>query len=230
MSIRRSAHCASPQHFVAAALVAAGLSALPVAVSAQVYTGTEVNGTLVLSNHSSEQVATLLIASDDAAAPASASVHKLSPASARANPAAAAARQALRPWIRDAAARHSVSESLLTAVIAVESGFDQQAVSHKGAKGLMQLMPDTARRFGAKDVFAVRDNLHAGAAYLRSLMLMFDHDQTLALAAYNAGEGAVLRAGRRVPEYRETQQYVAKVLAYAGREAGRDARSETDKP
>ncbi len=226
MSIRRTAHCASPQHFVAAVLVAAGLAALPVAVSAQVYTGTEANGTLVLSNHSSDQATTLLIASDEAATPAGRSIQKPTQSLVRANPATSAARQALRPWIRDAAARHSVSESLLTAVIAVESGFDQQAVSHKGAKGLMQLMPDTARRFGAKDVFAVQDNLHAGAAYLRSLMLMFDHDQTLALAAYNAGEGAVLRAGRRVPEYRETQQYVAKVLAYAGREA----RSEADKP
>jgi soluble lytic murein transglycosylase-like protein len=222
MSTDLPATHAAPRQFVAAAVIAAVLSALPFAVSAQVYTGTEANGTLVLSNHSSDQATTLLIASDDAAAPGSAAIHKPAQTSARANPATSAARLALRPWIRDAAARHSVSESLLTAVIAVESGFDQQAVSHKGAKGLMQLMPDTARRFGAKDVFAVQDNLHAGAAYLRSLMLMFDQDQTLALAAYNAGEGAVLRAGRRVPEYRETQQYVAKVLAYAGREAGRD--------
>jgi soluble lytic murein transglycosylase-like protein len=226
MPTRCAAPRACPKPFLAAALVAVAFFALPFAVSAQVYTGTEANGTLVLSNHSSEQATTLLIASDDAMAPGSAAIHKPMQTSARDNPATSAARQALRPWIREAALRHSVSESLLTAVIAVESGFDQQAVSHKGAKGLMQLMPDTARRFGAKDVFAVQDNLHAGAAYLRSLMLMFDHDQTLALAAYNAGEGAVLRAGRRVPEYRETQQYVAKVLAYASREAGRD----TNKP
>ena len=119
--------------------------------------------------------------------------------------------------IRDAARRHAVSESLLTAVIAVESGFDPRAVSPKGAKGLMQLMPATARRFGVKDVFAVHDNLQGGAAYLRQLITLFENDLSLALAAYNAGEGAVMRAGRRIPAYPETREYVAKVLAYAAR-------------
>jgi lysozyme len=102
---------------------------------------------------------------------------------------------------------------LLTAVIAVESGFDERAVSSKGAKGLMQLMPATARRFGVRDVFAAEQNLRAGAAYLRTLMNQFPENLQLALAAYNAGEGAVLRAGRRIPAFPETQQYVRKVLA-----------------
>lgn len=192
----------------------AALAAAPFA-SAQIYAGTDASGTLVLANFSSESSPVLLIAGEPPAAAATLAV-----------PGAAASRtvsapKALESAIREAALRHSVSEALLTAVIAVESGFDPRAVSPKGAKGLMQLMPATARRFGVSDVFAVHDNLHGGAAYLSQLMALFENDRSLALAAYNAGEGAVLRAGRRIPAYPETQQYVAKVLAYAGRTAGR---------
>jgi soluble lytic murein transglycosylase-like protein len=183
--------------------------------NAQIYTGTDASGTLVLANFSSESSPVLLIAAD---APEALARHE--PASTAAHRSVTTPK-ALEPAIREAARRHSVPESLLTAVIAVESGFDSRAVSPKGAKGLMQLMPATARRFGVGDVFAVQDNLHGGAAYLSQLMALFANDRSLALAAYNAGEGAVLRAGRRIPAYPETQQYVAKVLAYAGRAAER---------
>jgi soluble lytic murein transglycosylase-like protein len=121
----------------------------------------------------------------------------------------------LTPIIREAARKHALPEALLNAMVSVESGFDGRAVSPKGAKGLMQLMPDTARRFGVKDVFAADQNVHAGAAYMRVLLNQFADDLPLALAAYNAGEGAVLRAGRRIPAYPETQQYVRKVMAQA---------------
>ena len=120
---------------------------------------------------------------------------------------------ALDSDIRAAAQTHGLPLPLLSAVISVESGFDPRAVSPKGARGLMQLMPATAKRFGVNDVFAVSDNLRGGAAYLRHLMDLFDSDLNLVLAAYNAGEGAVMRAGRRVPAFPETQQYVAKVLS-----------------
>jgi len=116
----------------------------------------------------------------------------------------------------DAAARlHQVSPDLVRAVISVESEFDQWAVSSKGARGLMQLMPATARRFGVTDCFDARQNIFAGTQYLRILLDQFGGDVTLVLAAYNAGEGAVLRyAG--VPPYRETRGYVQKAQALLG--------------
>jgi soluble lytic murein transglycosylase-like protein len=192
----------------------ATLAAAPFAC-AQIYAGTDASGTLVLGNFSSENSPVLLIPGEPPAAGATPALPGVATFKTVSAP------KALESAIREAALRHSVSESLLTAVIAVESGFDPRAVSPKGAKGLMQLMPATARRFGVGDVFAVQDNLHGGAAYLSQLMALFENDRSLALAAYNAGEGAVLRAGRRIPAYPETQQYVAKVLAYAGRAAER---------
>jgi hypothetical protein len=116
----------------------------------------------------------------------------------------------------EAAARlHQVSADLIRAVIAAESEFDQWAVSSKGARGLMQLMPATARRFGVADVFDARQNVFAGAQYLRVLLDQFGGDVALALAAYNAGENAVLRYGG-IPPYRETRGYVQKVQAQMG--------------
>ena len=101
---------------------------------------------------------------------------------------------------------------LLLAVISAESGFRAKAVSPKGAQGLMQLMPATARRLGVTDPFDPEQNVRGGARYLNELMRMFNDDMRLALAAYNAGEGAVLRYGRAVPPYPETKQYVARVM------------------
>jgi soluble lytic murein transglycosylase-like protein len=197
---------------IARALLAVSLS-MPMFVFGQVYSGADASGTIVLSNHASPEASQMLIAPEP-------------PASTTALPSAVApggtsaprprpAPHALQGSIRDAAQRHAVPESLLTAVVAVESGFDPRARSPKGAMGLMQLMPDTARRFGVRNAYAVDENLRGGAAYLRWLMDLFPDDLTLALAAYNAGEGAVERAGRRVPPYQETQAYVRKVLAHA---------------
>jgi len=116
----------------------------------------------------------------------------------------------------DAAARlYQVSPDLVRAVIAVESEFDQWAVSSKGARGLMQLMPATARRLGVLDSFDARQNIFGGTQYLRILTDQFAGDTTLVLAAYNAGEGAVQRY-RGVPPYRETRGYVQKVQALLG--------------
>jgi len=114
------------------------------------------------------------------------------------------------PDIQDAAALHQLSPALVKAVIKVESAFDQWAVSSKGAQGLMQLMPFTARRFGVSDPFNARQNIFAGARYLRILLDLFGGDLDLALAGYNAGEGAVRRHGG-IPPYRETRNYIRKV-------------------
>jgi transglycosylase-like protein with SLT domain len=101
------------------------------------------------------------------------------------------------------------------AVIAVESEFDPLAVSSKGARGLMQLMPFTAQRFGVTDSFDPRQNIFGGVQYLRFLLDMFQGDVALALAGYNAGENAVARF-RGIPPFRETQSYVQKIQALLG--------------
>lgn len=189
---------------LARTLLSAAALLLGTAVRAQVYVGSDAQGTPVLSNHASSETPELLLAGPSEPAATAGRVE------AAPTPPAAAP---LSGEIRAAAQRHALPESLLSAVIAVESGFNPRAVSPKGAKGLMQLMPETARRFGVKDVFAVHENLNGGAAYLRLLLTQFDNDLRLALAAYNAGEGAVARAGGRIPAYPETQDYVAKVLA-----------------
>jgi soluble lytic murein transglycosylase-like protein len=122
--------------------------------------------------------------------------------------------------VASAAADTGLPEGLLHAVIKAESNYDADAVSHKGAVGLMQLMPDTARRFGVRDARDPAANVLGGARYLKSLLAMFDADLALALAAYNAGPAAVLRSGRAVPPYGETQRYVPRVLEFYRREAG----------
>ena len=116
------------------------------------------------------------------------------------------------PIIERVAKAEAVEPSLLRAVIVVESGFDSRAVSPKGAMGLMQLMPKTAKRFGASNPFDPAQNIHAGAKYLRELIARYDRDLELVLAAYNAGEDAVERSGRRIPAFKETRRYVPRVL------------------
>ena len=119
-----------------------------------------------------------------------------------------------------AAADTGLPEGLLHAVIKAESNYNPDAVSHKGAVGLMQLMPETARRFGVLDARDPTANVLGGARYLKTLLAMFDTDLALALAAYNAGPAAVLRSGRAVPPYAETQRYVPRVLELYRREGG----------
>jgi soluble lytic murein transglycosylase-like protein len=114
----------------------------------------------------------------------------------------------------EAARRHSLDPDLVRAVIAVESGFRPDAVSPKGAQGLMQLMPKTARSLGVKDSFDPADNVEGGTRHLRALIERYNGDVKRALAAYNAGEGAVARHGG-VPPYPETVAYVRKVLERA---------------
>jgi len=118
--------------------------------------------------------------------------------------------------IERAARVHSVDPVLLTAVVRAESNFDPMAVSPKGAQGLMQLMPQTAERFGVADVFDVPDNVDGGARYLSWLLERFDGQTELALAGYNAGEGAVDRYNG-VPPYPETENYIEKVMREASR-------------
>lgn len=116
-------------------------------------------------------------------------------------------------WIRQAATLYQLPEELVRAVIKVESDYDPRAVSSAGAQGLMQLMPPTATRMQVRDSFDPRENIFGGTRYLRILANLFNGDLDLTIAAYNAGEGAVTRAGG-IPNYPETQDYVVRVRTY----------------
>lgn len=127
----------------------------------------------------------------------------------------------LNSLVRRTASELDVEPELIHAVIRQESGYDPYAVSRKGAKGLMQLMPATARRFGVKDVFDPAENVQGGVKYLRQLLDRYDGDRRLALAAYNAGEGAVDRFGG-IPPYRETKDYVDRIVGPSGSDLAAD--------
>jgi soluble lytic murein transglycosylase-like protein len=128
----------------------------------------------------------------------------------RAHPWSSIDREGSERLVRETAERHHVDPALVRAVIEAESNWNPRARSHKGAGGLMQLIPTTAQRFGAYDVFNPQQNVDAGTKYLKTLLERYNGNLDLALAAYNAGEGAVDRA-HGVPAIRETRDYVQKV-------------------
>jgi soluble lytic murein transglycosylase-like protein len=120
--------------------------------------------------------------------------------------------------INQAANRHRVDAKLVHAVIQTESAYNSNAISSAGAVGLMQLMPDTARRFGVTDRNDPDQNVEGGTRYLRHLIDMFNPNLDLAVAAYNAGENAVIKYNNSIPPYPETQNYVKQVLALYNRQ------------
>ena len=127
--------------------------------------------------------------------------------------------------VEAAAKRHEIDPLLVHSVIEVESSYNPYAVSPKGAQGLMQLMPATARRFGVRNSFDVKENIEGGVRYLKYLESLFPNDPNLAIAAYNAGEGAVWKYGNKGPPYRETEQYVQRV----GKKYGKARRAAEQK-
>lgn len=114
-------------------------------------------------------------------------------------------------YIVDSSRRYNIDPLLIYAQMHQESSFKLKATSYKGARGLMQLMPGTAARFGVSDIYNPKQNIEAGVKYMRWLLDTFGGDVVLALAGYNAGEGAVMKYGNRVPPYRETQEYVRRI-------------------
>ncbi len=134
--------------------------------------------------------------------------------------------------IRDAAEAYNLDFSLIKAVISVESGFNPRAVSPKGARGLMQVMPSNFASLGIDDPYDPRENIMGGSKYLARMLATFNNDLDLALAAYNAGPGAVSSAGWRIPDIPETQSYVRRVrsvyVAYQDRQGGQTATFRAD--
>jgi len=128
-------------------------------------------------------------------------------------------RQRFAGIIQQAANKYKVDPDLLHAIIRAESAYNPNAVSHAGAVGMMQLMGPTAKRYGVVDRHDPKQNIDGGAHYISDLLKMFKSDIRLAVAAYNAGEGAVIKYGRKIPPYSETQNYVVKVLQYYGRQS-----------
>jgi len=118
------------------------------------------------------------------------------------------------PIINRLSNKVNLDPNLIHALIRTESAYNPDVVSKKGAVGLMQLMPGTAKRYGVSDRRNPIENIRGGVEYFRDLMRQFDSDLKLALAAYNAGENAVIRYGNKIPPYPETQNYVAKVMAF----------------
>ncbi len=180
-------------------LVAAALA--PRAAEAQIYAWRDASGTLVLSDRQIDAPTTVYAVEG---APTYRTTKPVSPTAARYD-----------DIVQQTASREALRPELVRAVIQVESAYNERATSPKGAMGLMQLMPGTAAELGVADPYDPAQNIRGGTRYLRQLLDKYDGDERLALAAYNAGSGAVDRYGKKVPPYRETQDYVKKVHAAA---------------
>jgi soluble lytic murein transglycosylase-like protein len=176
----------------------------PVHADAQIYAWRDATGTLVLSDRVIDQPTNVY---EVEGAPRYVSTTPVESTSAR---------ERYEPYVLEYSNQHSLRPELVRAVIQVESGYNPRALSPKGAMGLMQLMPETARMLGVQRPYDPEQNIRGGTRYLRLLLDKYDGNEELALAAYNAGSGAVDRYGKRIPPYRETRDYVRKVGSKAG--------------
>jgi soluble lytic murein transglycosylase-like protein len=185
----------------------------PLSAQAQIYAWRDVNGTLVLSDRK------LNVGALTYAVPDAPGIRATTPLAGAAN------RDQFEPIVQEHAARHALRPALVRAVIQVESGYNPRARSPRGAMGLMQLMPATARELGVRDPYDPAENIGGGCAYLRRLIDRYHGSEELALAAYNAGADAVDRHGKSIPPYQETRDYVRKVGAADVRQASLSRRA-----
>jgi soluble lytic murein transglycosylase-like protein len=190
------------RHFAVAVAFVAVIRAVP--AQADIYAWRDEHGRLVVSEHPAPagiSVRTFAVRGNEAFR------------TTRADGPRSTLESRLHATVADHAARHAINPDLVRAVIRAESGWNPRAVSPKGAMGLMQLMPATAAEYGVADPFDPAENIRAGVAYLRWLLDRFDGKTELALAAYNAGPGAVEKYGRTIPPYRETRSYVRRIVS-----------------
>lgn len=193
-------------------VVAAAWTAVPSSAYAQIFAWRDVHGNLVLSDKPKDPSAKSYALVKTTPVATTGEYRTTRPAVSR--------RAILYDGlIEQEAAANAVDPNLVRAVIQAESAFNPAARSHKGAMGLMQLMPATAREYGVLDPYNPVENIRAGVAYLKKLLVRFADNVELALAAYNAGPQAVERYGTKVPPYRETRNYVAKIQNATGRAA-----------
>jgi soluble lytic murein transglycosylase-like protein len=190
---------------ISATLILGVLGFLAVPTNAQIATSIEQDGRKLFIN-----AEPLLRPSLSSAKRARIYLPRETPFAGQARPAVSVDRDGVEKLVREAADRHRVDPALIRAVIETESNWNPIALSNKGAGGLMQLIPTTARRFGVADVFNPQQNIDGGVHYLKTLLERYNGNMDMALAAYNAGEGAVDRA-HGVPSFRETRNYVQKV-------------------
>ena len=203
--------------FVAAALLVGSMATLPVHAET-IYATAAANGRVTYTNVPSTPASKIILEVADLQRPWRPDMARRTAFALKARASKSdALPESLAAHVANASRIHGVESNLIVAVIKVESGYNPWAVSPKGARGLMQLMPDTGRRYGAVDLHDARTNVLAGTAYLRDLLKMFRGRLDLALAGYNAGENAVLRYHEKIPPYAETQHYVTAVLAEYGR-------------
>ncbi len=189
-----------------ATLIVCALTAAAVPAEAQIYSWRDASGTLVVSNKPRP----------DAAEIATYAVHGAATIRTTTRPEATARQRQYDHLIEEYARTYDVSPELIRAVIQAESNFNPRAVSAKGAMGLMQLMPATARELGVDDPFHPGQNIRGGVTYLARLLAKYGQNVELALAAYNAGAGNVERYGNAVPPFRETRAYVKKITGQTG--------------
>ena len=189
-------------------VAALALSALAQPVLADIYTFKDENGVVHFTNiPSSDKRYKLLRKEGDNPAP----VMRANASNWLPDPVLV---QRYSPIIEGASRAYGVDTALVHAVISAESAYNPYATSRAGARGIMQLMPDTAKRYGVRNVMDPADNIHGGVRYLRDLLTMFHGNIELAVAAYNAGENAVIRYGNKIPPFAETVHYVPKVLGF----------------
>lgn len=171
---------------------------------ADIFAFSDENGAISLSNQPTDSRYRVLLRTP---------VDNTQPSATTSNTASPATQALSFASLVDEAARvNNIEAALLHAVITAESNYNTRAVSKKGAVGLMQLMPATAKRYGVTDIYDPAQNVGGGTRYLKYLLKIFNNDQRLTLAAYNAGENAVTRFGNKIPPYRETREYVNKVM------------------
>jgi soluble lytic murein transglycosylase-like protein len=182
-------------------------------VSADIYIYIDKNGDQHFAERKVDENYRLLLRSETNKAPATLKNWKEKSYSNVGVPRNKTLQQKYHPIVVKAANKYQLEPEFLHAVITAESSYRRKAVSSAGAKGLMQLMPMTAKRFGVDDPFDPKQSIHAGALYLKKLLKEFK-TKHLALAAYNAGEGTVRRYNREIPPYPETQKYVKKVMRF----------------